>query len=194
LTFFGWLGGSLYFRAVSRVALRLEKGPGIFRSLLHGVLLSGAWLLFFSLINLPLIIVLWLLSMLDSIIRTILIFLLIVPISWVLLVVFFSFHGIFASAQNAFASFRSSFRLLRYGLPPLGWFAMLTILISQGMDLLWRIPPADSWMMGIGILGHAFVSTSLLAASFIYYRDLNTWIESALQWLKTHKTTSSARA
>jgi hypothetical protein len=194
LTFCGWLAGSLYFRAVSRVALKLEKGPGILRSLLHGVLLSGMWLLFFSLVNLPLLILLWLLSLLDSLVRTILVFLLVVPLSWVLLVVFFSFHGIFASAQNAFISVRSSLRMLRYGLPPLGWFAMLTILISQGMDMLWRIPPADSWMMGIGILGHAFVSTSLLAASFIYYRDLNAWIESALQWLKAQKTTSSARA
>jgi hypothetical protein len=194
LTFCGWLGGSLYFRAVSRVALKLEQGPGIFRSMLHGVLLSGIWLLFFSLLNLPLLILLWLLSLLDGLVRTILVFLLVVPLSWVLLVVFFSFHGIFASAQNAFISVRNSLRMLRYGLPPLGWFAMLTILISQGMDMLWRIPPTDSWMIGIGILGHAFVSTSLLAASFIYYRDLNAWIESALQWLKAQKTTSSARA
>jgi hypothetical protein len=194
LTFCGWLGGSLYFRAVSRVALKLEKAPGVFHSVLHGVLLSGLWLLFFSLVNLPLFVLLWLLSLLDNLVRTILIFLLVVPISWTLLVVFFSFHGIFANAQNAFISFRNSIRMLRYGLPPLGWFAMLTILISQGMDMLWRIPPTDSWMTGIGILGHAFVSTSLLAASFIYYRDLNTWIESALQWLKTQNTTSSARA
>jgi hypothetical protein len=193
LTFFGWMGGSLYFRAVSRAALKLEKGPGIFRSLLHGVLLSGAWLVFFSIINLPTIIALWLLSLVGGILRTILLFLLVIPVSWLLLWVFFSFHGIFANAQNAFASVRNGFRLLRYGLPPLGWFVMLTILISQGMDMLWRIPPADSWMMGIGILGHAFVSTSLLAASFIYYRDLNAWIESALQWLKTENT-SSARA
>jgi hypothetical protein len=194
LTFCGWLGGSLYFRAVSRVALKLEQGPGIFHSVLHGILLSGMWLLFFSLANLPLFILLWLLSLLDNLVRTILIFLLVVPISWIMLVVFFSFHGIFTSAQNVFISIRNSIRMLRYGLPPLGWFAMLTILFSQGMDMIWRIPPADSWMMGIGILGHAFVSTSLLAASFIYYRDLNVWIESALQWLKIQNTTSSARA
>lgn len=193
LTFFGWLGGSLYFRAVSRVALKLEKTPSIFRTMLHGVLLSGAWLVLFGIINLPLIIVLWLVSLLGSILRTILIFLMVIPISWLMLWVFFSFHGIFTNAQNAFTSVRSGFRLLRYGLPPLGWFVMLCILISQGMDMLWRIPPADSWMMGVGILGHAFVSTSLLAASFIYYRDLNAWIESALQWLKTQNP-SSARA
>jgi hypothetical protein len=83
--------------------------------------------------------------------------------------------------------------MLRYALPPLGWFAMLAIIISQGMDMLWRVPPAESWMMGIGILGHAFICTGLLAASFIYYRDLNAWIESAQQWLKKQNT-SSARA
>ena len=88
LTFFGWLGGSLYFRAVSRVALKLEKGPGIFRTILHGVLLSGVWLIFFSMVNLPLLILLWLLSLLDSLVRTLLIFLLVIPISWLLLVVF----------------------------------------------------------------------------------------------------------
>jgi hypothetical protein len=194
LTFLGWLAGSLYFRAVSRVALKLEKAPGLFHSLLHGILLSGMWLVFFTLANLPLLIFLWLLSLLNSLVRTILVFLLVVPISWGLLTVFFSFHGIFASAQNVFTSIGSSLRLLRYGLPPLGWFAMLTLLISQGMDMLWRIPPSDSWMTGIGILGHAFVSTSLLAASFIYYRDLNAWVESILQWLKAQKTTSSAQA
>jgi hypothetical protein len=193
LTFLGWLGGSLYFRAVSRVALKLQKGPGIFRSMLHGVLLSGTWLILLYVAMFPLLIFFWLLNMISGIIQTIVVFLLAVPFSWLLLLFFFSFFGIFASAQNFFASVRNGFRLLRYGLPPLGWFVMLSILISQGMDMLWRIPPADSWMMGIGILGHAFVSTSLLAASFIYYRDLNAWIESALQWLKTQKT-SSARA
>ena len=78
LTFFGWLLGSLYFRSVARIALKLEAGPGIFRSLLHGVVLSGAWMLLLSLANLPLIILLWVLTLLDSVIRTILMVLLVV--------------------------------------------------------------------------------------------------------------------
>ncbi len=83
--------------------------------------------------------------------------------------------------------------MVRYSLPNIGWFSIMAIVLSQGMDMLWRIPPANSWMTAVGILGHAFVSTSLLAASFFYYRDINLWIESALQWLKTNNT-SSARA
>lgn len=194
LTFLGWLAGSLYFRSVSRVALKLSKGPGLMRSMLHGAVLSVTWMLLFAVANFPVLILLWVLSMLSALLRTILLVLLSIPVAWVLLAIYYSFYGIFANAQNAFSATRNSFRMLRYGLPPLGWFTMLTVLIGQGMDMLWRVPPAESWMMGVGILGHAFVSTSLLAASFIYYRDLNLWIETALQWLKKNQDKSSVQA
>jgi hypothetical protein len=193
ITFFGWLAGSLYFRSVSRVALKLEKGPGIFRALLHGVLLSGIWMLLLLFANLPFLILLWLLTLVDGLVRTILIVLLAFPVSWVVLAVFFSFYGIFANGQNALTSFVSSVRMLRYGLPPLGWFCMLALVTNQLMDLLWHTPPPESWMMGVGIFGHAFVSTGLLAASFIYYRDLNAWIETVLQSIKK-KNSSPAQA
>jgi hypothetical protein len=194
LTVCGWLAGGLYFRTVAQVALSKEKTSGLFRALVHSLLLAGFWTVLFFLANLPLLIFLWLLTLLNGLVQSIIVFILVVPLSWVVLAIFFSFHGIFVSGENAFISVRNSVRMLRYGLPPLGLFAMLALVISQGMNMLWQIPPADSWMAGIGIVGHAFVSTSLLAASFIFYRDLNTWIESALQWLKAQKTTSSARA
>jgi hypothetical protein len=194
LTVFGWVGGSFYFRAVAKVALQPVQASGFFYSLFQALLLSMFWAIVFAIVNLPLLIFLGLASLLGSYLRIILISILMVPISWVMLAVFFSFHGIFAGTQNLFQSIRSSFRMLRYGLPPLAGFTMLSLLINQGMDILWRIPPADSWMLGVGIFGHAFVSTSLLAASFLYFRDLNSWIEATLQWLKTKNTTSSARA
>ena len=193
LTVLGWAAGSLYFRSVSRVALKLQDGPGIIRVLLQGVLLSVVWMLFFTLANLPVLIGMWVLTLLNSVIRTILMVALSIPVVWCLMAIFYSFYGIFTKTENAFASSRSSVRMLRYGLPPLGWFSMLIILISQGMDLLWRAAPPESWMMGVGILGHAFVSTSLLAASFIYYRDLNIWIDTALEWInKQNKSAAQA--
>jgi len=191
LTFLGWLLGSMYFRSVSRVALDLQEGPGVFRALLHGVLLSGVWLSFFFLANLPFLIVVWLMTMLGSVLRTLLFILISIPTVWVLLAIYYSFYGVFTEAQNAFASTRTSIWMLRYGLPPLGWFTMLVIIISQGMDLLWRVAPTDSWMMGVGIFGHAFVSTSLLAASFIYFRDLKIWIETVQQWIKKQSKPSA---
>jgi hypothetical protein len=191
LTFLGWIAGSLYFRSVSQVALNRKAGPGIFGTLFQGVVLSGIWMVVFTLANLPILIAIGAMSILNALLRTVLLVILAVPISWLLLGIYYSYYGSFTSGQNILSSTRSSFRMLRFGLPPLGWFTMLAILISQGMDMLWRAAPANSWMMGVGIFGHAFVSTSLLAASFIYYRDLNAWIENTLQWLKKQNRSSA---
>lgn len=192
LTFAGWLGGSTYYRVVAGIVFK-EKSPGIFRSMFQSVLLSGLWMGFFVIANLPILIIIGILGLFNSVIRTIILVLLSIPFSWFLIGVFYSAHGIFSNTQNAFRSVWNSFRMVRYSLPNVGWFSMLVIVLSQGMDMLWHIPPANSWMTLVGILGHAFISTSLLAASFFYYRDINLWIESALQWLKSNHT-SSARA
>ncbi|MEI6288948.1 MAG: hypothetical protein WCP19_00820, partial [Chloroflexota bacterium] len=191
LTVLGWIFGSLFFRSVANAALKQSNQPGIFRSIMHGVLLSLIWMLIIILSYLPIIIIVFLVSMLDGIIKSILLILLSIPAAWILLMIYYSFFGIFANSQNALASTRTSIRMLRYGLPPLGWFTMLVILISQVIDMLWRAAPADSWMMGVGIFGHAFVSTSLLAASFIYFKELNSWIETALEWIQQQKKSSA---
>lgn len=190
----GWLLGAVYFQTVARAALGREQTSGWVWGLFQSLVLAGFWTFLFFLANLPLLIFFYLLTLVDGLFLSLMLFILLLPLTWLGMAVFFSFHGIFARRQNLFVSAWNSLRLLRYGLPPLGWFSMLALVISQGLNLLWQIPEADSWMVGIGIIGHAFVSTSLLAASFIYYRDLNAWIESALQWLKSQKTTSSARA
>ena len=191
LTLLGWVAGSLYFQTIARLAVKPQNGPSFLRATLQSVLLSAGLMILFLMANLPILIVLGLIAMLDTLVRTVVLVLLTLPVAWIMLMIYYSFYGIFVNAQNVFTSIRDSIRMLRYGLPPLVWFTMLLILISQGMDLLWHVPPADSWMTAVGILGHAFVSTSLLAASFIYYRDLNLWIESALQWLKKQNNSSA---
>lgn len=192
LTAAGWLGGGLYYRAVAGAVFQ-ENAPSFLRSIFHIMLLSGLWMVFLIFFNIPALIIFGVLGMFNATVRTIILILLAIPFSWFLIGVFYSAHGIYANKQNAFNSAWKSFRMVRYSLPNIGWFSMMAIVLSQGMDMLWRIPPASSWMTLVGILGHAFVSTSLLAASFFYYRDINIWIESALQWLKTNNP-SSARA
>jgi hypothetical protein len=60
------------------------------------------------------------------------------------------------------------------------------------MNFLWNTPADNSWWMLVGIAGHAFVSSALLAASFIYYRDINAWLTAVLEELQ--KRTASAKA
>jgi hypothetical protein len=49
------------------------------------------------------------------------------------------------------------------------------------LDTLWRVPDEKSWLSLVGVAGHAFISTSLLAASFIYYRDTSRWVQRMIQ-------------
>lgn len=194
LTVMGWLLGSLYFHSVARlVAPEGKKQPSLAHGLLQGFLLSGFWTALLILTSLPVFIFLVVLMLISPSVTSVVLMLISLLALWLSVPIFFSAHGIFSNADQLFRSIVNSFRLMRYALPSLGWFVLIAVVLSQGLNFLWRIPPADSWFTLLGIFGHAFITTALLAASFIYYRNLNTWIDEALQWIKT-QTADSARA
>ena len=78
-------------------------------------------------------------------------------------------------------SVRQGVRLTRLTLAKTSLLFLSILVISEGLDTLWRVPAEKSWMSLVGVLGHAFVSTSLLAASFIYYRDTTRWVQRLIQ-------------
>lgn len=190
LTVIGLFLGILYFYFVSRVALKSEPGPGLLRAVFHSLIIWSVWTVIYFVAR-PFLQFGALLLMNNQIIVLLIFLLLAWPVTWIGLMVFFSSHGVFMLSKNAFGSIGQNFRLLRYGMPPMGWFALMAIIISQGMDLVWLTPAADTWMALVGIFGHAFISTGLLAGSFIFYRDLNSWVDQALAWVKTHQITSA---
>lgn len=63
-----------------------------------------------------------------------------------------------------------------------GIFFILVILIGYGLDILWTSPGTENWMLLVGIFGHAFISSGLLAGSFVFYRDGLSWLSG-----KVHK-------
>ena len=111
---------------------------------------------------------------------------------WLVMPVFFSAHGIFALQLDAFRSILNSLRMVRFTLPNTGLFLLAFVLINQGLNFLWNTPSQNSWWMLVGIAGHAFVSTALLAASFIYYRDINAWLTVVFEQLQQQTTSAKA--
>ncbi len=97
---------------------------------------------------------------------------------WLIFPLLFSPHGIFVNRLGVWPSIRSSVRITNVTLPTTLLFFLTVFLLTQGLDILWRIPPADSWLSLLGIAGHAFVVTGLLSASFVYYRDADRWVTS----------------
>lgn len=97
---------------------------------------------------------------------------------WLIFPLLFSAHGIFVNRLSVGASIRSGIRMTNTTLPNTVLFVLAVIILTQGLDLLWRVPPSDSWLTLLGIAGHAFVVTGILSASFIYYRTACSWISS----------------
>jgi hypothetical protein len=95
---------------------------------------------------------------------------------WMLLPLVFTPHAIFSSKAGLAVSAMTSVRLVRSFLPGTGIFLIVALVISQGMDVLWRIPPTNSWMTLVGILGHAFILSAVFASSFIYFRNGLRWM------------------
>ena len=97
---------------------------------------------------------------------------------WIIFPLLFSAHGIFVNHQKVWLSIKQGIHITRLTLPTTSLFFLSALLLTQGLGFLWRVPPASSWLLLIGLTGHAFVSTGLLSASFIYYRDADQWIRS----------------
>jgi hypothetical protein len=93
----------------------------------------------------------------------------------------FSPHGIIVSKSNLVTAVKVSASLLRRTLPTTVVFLLAIFLLSKGLDILWLIPSETSWMLLVGIIGHAFVATGLLASSFVYYRDAVRWVHSLVK-------------
>lgn len=189
----GWLVGSLYYRSVAGAALPNEEHPSILRGLLHGVMLSLFWTVAFFLCSIPFSLFVLILMFINAPFALLVAMLAQFVFFGCAISFFFTIHGIFAEKRNFFSSIISGLTITRYGYPAMGWFMMTALLLLQGLDFIWRIPPADSWMALAGIFGHAFITTALLAASFIYYRQMQTWIVQARLWLQSQARSASPR-
>ena len=67
-------------------------------------------------------------------------------------------------------------------------FVFIIFILTTGLNYLWSVPQSNSWMTLIGIAGHAFITTALLAASFVYYRDMNVWLQTVFEKLQQKDT------
>lgn len=109
-------------------------------------------------------------------------------ILWLAFPLLFSAHGIFVNHNNVLVSVQRSVAMTRMTLPTTSLFLLCIFAISEGLDILWRVPPDKSWLTLIGVGGHAFVTSALLASSFIYYRDADIWSQGMLKQLKSKRT------
>ena len=164
-----------YFCAERRFDITMTRRFtwGFFQTITLALLMLVALLV----IAFPTILILSVIIMLSPGIAQIILLVMSFIFLWLLLPLVFSPHGIFAYGLSAISSMLTSMRLVRGFLPGTGMFLVVIVLFSEGMNIFWRAAPPDSWMTLVGIGGHAFITTGLLAASFIYYQGGMRWMQ-----------------
>jgi hypothetical protein len=189
LTLVGWIGGGLYFRLVSGATLgEGEADVSPFRAIAQTFLLSLIWLVSLIIVSIPILLVLTFLTAISPALANGVVLVLLVLSFWLIVPLFFTPHGIFVQKQNAFFSVLSSLKMARFTLPTSSMFVFSVFILSTGLNYLWSVPSSGSWMALVGIAGHAFITTALLSASFVYYRDMNVWLQVVLEQFQQKKS------
>lgn len=102
---------------------------------------------------------------------------------WMLLYAAFALHGMVLKDRGVFGAIWDSARLVQWNLMAAMGLFIVIFLINWGLGYVWSLPKPDSWLTLAGIGGHAFVSTGLVAATFVFYKDRYRWWIEMREWL-----------
>ena len=82
-----------------------------------------------------------------------------------------SIPAIVFSNRTLIKAIRESISLVHNNLPSILSLLLIVVIIGSITNLLWHLADNGSWITLISIAGNAFISTALVMAIFIYYRD-----------------------
>lgn len=177
LLLIGFILGCLYLAWISSKVFKDSDWRQFLPHSANALIFVVAVIVGIVLFILPVSLLLSLLALFSTFLAEIVLFLALFLLIWLLYPLIFTPHGIFSFQQKLTDSIKNSIRIVRSTTPITGLFMILVVLIPTGLNQLWRVPQTDSWFMLVGILGHAFLTTAMFAASFVYFRDITEWLK-----------------
>ncbi|MGE5139632.1 MAG: hypothetical protein ACM3JD_09235 [Rudaea sp.] len=90
---------------------------------------------------------------------------------WISIYFFFAISGMAVGQVGLLESLRRSVFILRIYFWPSILLIGLTVVVERGLGLIWSGLTVTPLGVPVGILANAFIGTSLLAASMVYYQD-----------------------
>ena len=90
---------------------------------------------------------------------------------WLALYMIFAIHGIIMHEQNLFRALWDSVRVVQWNMSATLLLLLLLVVLSIAMGTVWNLAPGGSWLAVAGIIGNALISTALVTATFVFYKD-----------------------
>ncbi len=192
LVFFGFviLGiilGGIYLSAISRRTAPEPVALDISRTaiqVINGFVLTIILIIILFVLAIPIFFMVSIVALFSPALSQIALLGVSFVLLWLLVPLVFSPHGIYVYQLSAPRAILTSIQIVRAFLPGVGMFLLTVILLAQGLDVLWLAAPGSSWLTLVGITGHAFIYTAILAASFVYYRQGMAWIQNNISQFK----------
>jgi hypothetical protein len=172
----GLLAGGVYLGLIAQQvrdgAFSLSRLLAIVpRYWLSILLLIAALLVIGAVLAMPFLLAVVLLSGLSVWIATLVIWIGFMLFLWLIFHLIFTVHGILLNYQSLHQAVWNSLRLVASNSFSVMGLVAAFVALSAGLNYLWGLPKDDSWMLLVGIAGHAVISSALLAATFVFYQD-----------------------
>jgi len=83
----------------------------------------------------------------------------------------FTVHGIFLNERNFIAALWDSMRVVQWNISSTYGLFLLILIINTAMQYIWTQVDPGSWLTLLAITVNAFITTGLIAATFVYFKD-----------------------
>jgi hypothetical protein len=170
----GFLLGSIYYQRISNSVLELtskNQALSFIQTLIQVLLMPVVLLVILLILSIPVMFLVTLISLISPGIAQFMTAIASIIVLWILLPLIFTPHGVFLFKQNLIAAMMTSISVVRVSLTKTALFILTALVMVEGLNYLWRRPPVDHWLLLVGILGHAFIVSGVIASSFHYYLD-----------------------
>jgi hypothetical protein len=174
--------GSLYFQNISKQIFELNDNSlkSVIKSYLQIILIPIILLVILMIITIPLTLLITLVTLISPAISQFILLVAVIFLLWVIMPLIFTPHSIILYKQNILAAMITSIKVVRLSMNKTAWFILISLLLVEGLNYLWRTPDVDNWFLIIGIFGHAFIVSSVIAASFHYFIDATKFSQSVI--------------
>ncbi len=170
----GFLLGSIYYQKISD---SVHKSPtekptlSFIQTFIQVLLMPVILLIILLILSIPVMFLITLISLISPGMGQFMSVIASVIVLWILMPLIFTPHGIFLFKQNLIAAMMTSISVVRVSLTQTAFFLLTSLVLVKGLDYLWQRPPVDHWLLMVGVLGHAFIVSGVIASSFHYYLD-----------------------